>query len=274
MDSFFVIVPSFSSMILWYLYKKQKLQKNDLEKSLQEALFYRDEFLSIASHELKTPLTSLKLQSQIFKRSIGKKDPEAYSPERVDRLVGESERQVLRLNRLVDDMLDISRIRTGKLSFVKETLSINLLMSEVIDKHRPELTNHTFETTEMLSADKARLEQVFSILLSNAFKYGNGLPVEVNVKQSKGAVQISITDKGIGIPDEEQTRIFRRFERAIPASEVSGLGLGLFIAKQIVEAHGGEISLKSKLHRGSTFKVTLPLEKNFTHASIGRDIAQ
>lgn len=241
-------------------------EKKRSEDLLHEALFYRDEFLSIASHELKTPLTSLKLQSQLFKRSAAKDDPSAYSKERIDRLVGEVERQVKRLVRLVDDMLDISRIRTGKLSISKEKINISHLTLDVVERSKPQFAENGRATPTIgrcdpceVFCDRLRIEQVMSNLLNNAFRYGKGLPVSVEVTLNDGLANISVKDQGIGIDGPNKEKIFTRFRRAVPASEVSGLGLGLYIAKQIVEAHGGKIRVESEIDKGSTFIVQLPL---------------
>lgn len=245
---------------------KDITDKKISEEALHEALFYRDEFLSIASHELKTPLTSLKLQSQLFKRSVAKQDKMAYSQERIDRLADEVDRQVKRLTRLVDDMLDISRIRSGKLSIQPEKVNLALLASEVLERSRS-----MFEDNDRVApalrrcdpcevfCDRFRIEQVMGNLLNNAYRYGRGQPVSVEVITKGNVAHVSIIDQGIGIDRQDKEKIFTRFRRAVPASEVSGLGLGLYIAKQIVEAHGGAIRVESELNKGSTFTVELPL---------------
>lgn len=240
--------------------------KKKSEEMLHEALFYRDEFLSIASHELKTPLTSLKLQAQMFKRNSQKNDPENYSPERIDRIFEQTDKQVSRLVRLVDDMLDISRIRTGKLSISTENVCLSDIVKDVIERHRPqfqEVSNTELQISRLVECrvkgDRLRIEQVISNLLNNALRYGRGKPVSVSVDTIDKEARIVIQDNGIGISQTSQEKIFSRFQRAVPASEVSGLGLGLYIAKQIVEAHGGQISVDSELNRGSTFIVSLPL---------------
>ncbi len=240
--------------------------KKKSEEALHEALFYRDEFLSIASHELKTPLTSLKLQSQLFKRSVAKNDQMAYSHERIDRLADEVDRQVKRLTRLVDDMLDISRIRSGKLSIQPEKVNLALLASEVLERNRSMFEDNNriapalkrCDPCEVL-CDRFRIEQVMGNLLNNAYRYGRGRPVSVEIITKGDAAHVAIIDQGIGIDGQDKEKIFTRFRRAVPASEVSGLGLGLYIAKQIVEAHGGAIRVESELNIGSTFTVELPL---------------
>ena len=235
-------------------------EKKRSEDMLHEALFYRDEFLSIASHELKTPLTSLKLQSQMFKRQLDKNPNEAFAPERIKRFMNEADKQVSRLTRLVDDMLDISRIRTGRLSISPERVEISTVVREVVEKMKPHFTSleiGEFDEGEVF-CDRLRIEQVITNILNNALRYGKGRPVIVDLRQERDAMIISVTDQGIGIPEHFKDKIFSRFQRAVPASEVSGLGLGLYISKQIVEAHQGKISVDSVLDQGSRFTVQIP----------------
>jgi PAS domain S-box-containing protein len=235
-------------------------EKKKSEDMLHEALFYRDEFLSIASHELKTPLTSLKLHSQMFKRHLEKNEVEAFSPERIKRFMSEADNQVSRLTRLVDDMLDISRIRTGRLSISTEKVEISVVVKEVVDRMKPHFTSLEIGSLEEVDVqcDRLRIEQVLTNILNNALRYGKGRPVKVDLKQIDDFISISVTDHGMGIPDHFKEKIFSRFQRAVPASEVSGLGLGLYISKQIVEAHQGRISVDSELDKGSCFTVQIP----------------
>lgn len=238
-------------------------EKKESEDMLHEALFYRDEFLSIASHELKTPLTSLKLQSQMFKRHLERKTGEAYSPERIKRFMLEADNQVTRLTRLVDDMLDISRIRTGRLSISTEEVEISSVIKEVIERMRPsfpKLEIGDFDSG-VIRCDRLRIEQVMTNILNNALRYGKGLPVRVDLRSVGGSVKISVTDQGIGIPTDQKEKIFTRFQRAVPANEISGLGLGLYISRQIVEAHRGKIWVDSELEKGSCFTVEIPRDE-------------
>lgn len=238
----------------------------NLAQRLKEAVKARDEFLSIASHELKTPLTSLKLLTQLFQRSRSRSDTKIYNPDRVDYLVDQSERQVSRLIHLVDDMLDISRIRTGKLSINREPVDLCDLVSEVMDRLKPSMIQAgsppEFICAEKIEGlwDQFRMEQVITNLLTNAMKYGNNKPVRIRLEKThKDLVRISVEDRGIGIHKEAQNKIFDRFERAMDAKNISGLGLGLFISKQIVESHGGRIWVQSEIEKGSTFFVELPI---------------
>jgi signal transduction histidine kinase len=243
-------------------------RKNDLEKDLKS----RDEFLSIAAHELKTPLTSLKLQAQMFKRSIIKDDPEAFSKEKVEQIANITEEQVTKLNTLVDDMMDVSRIRTGKMTMEWEEMDLCQLIRDIFKRMKMRFVTAKykipiFETSSekiIGTWDKLRLEQIITNLLTNAIRYGNGKPIKVKLHLSATTVQISVQDQGIGIAQENLDKIFDRFERIGDRSEISGLGLGLFIVNSLVRALEGRISVKSKINEGSTFLVELPIHRGRT----------
>ncbi len=225
----------------------------------------RDEFLSIASHELKTPLTSLKLQIQMRRRNIQKGAFSALTPERFMAMVDDDEKQINRINRLVDDMLDISRLRVGKFILEPTEFDLGELVKEVVQRFLPQLeaaecSIHLNIPLPVLGTwDHARIEQVFTNLLTNAMKYGAGNPIEIGVYKNETEATISVRDEGIGIAENDFERVFQQFERAVHPNEVSGLGLGLYIVKEIIHAHTGKISVQSQLKRGSTFTVKLPL---------------
>jgi len=221
-------------------------------ESLMETLFYREEFLSIASHELKTPLTSIKLHTQVFKRNS------SYSKEKVDRLVDQIDAQSTRLIKIIDGMLDISRIRTGQLVMTKNKFNLSEVVKELLPAH----ISSEIEANIFINGDRERIIQVMSVILNNAARYGRDLPIRVSLVQRKTKITFSVQDQGYGISPEDQKRIFQRFQRAVPASEVSGIGLGLFIAKEIVEAHNGKITVKSEIGQGSTFKVNFKREES------------
>jgi PAS domain S-box-containing protein len=232
---------------------------------LKNAIRGRDEFLSICSHELKTPLTSLKLASQSVQRNLQKGDPQALSPERMLKLISQTETQVNRLARLVDDMLDISRISSGRLSLQVQPFDLCQLLHEVGER-----TQALFEgagsslsvstcTPLICQGDAYRIEQVLINLLTNAARYGQDSPVSLSVIKQGNHAQVRVTDQGRGIAPADHQRIFNRYERGVSASEVSGLGLGLFISQQIVEMHQGKIWLESQLGQGASFYVELPL---------------
>lgn len=234
------------------------------ELNTSEALHARDEFLSIASHELKTPLTTLKLQSDLQKRKI-KKDELVNIPARFEAFLELTDKQVSRLSRLVDDMLDVARIRTGKLTFEYEKVDMCELVADVISRLSNQFTKSAYSLPEIPYCtnatgewDRMRVEQVVTNLLTNAIKYGNNRPIQVSIDTDSENVILTVSDHGIGIANIDQVKIFDRFERAVNANDISGLGLGLYITKQIVTAMRGQISVESKLGEGSTFQVKLP----------------
>ena len=238
----------------------------DIEEQ-KAALNLRNEFMSIASHELKTPLTSLKLQTQAMRRNFERGRAEAFSLTKVKDLVDNNEKQVGRLIRLVDDMLDFAKIDSGKLSIVREDTDLCALVGDVFSRLKEQLENAGCEI-RLAHGDEAhawvdrfRIEQVVTNLLTNAVRYGRGKPVSINVNASPEQAVITVADAGMGIAQENIERIFKRFERAVSANEISGLGLGLYITREIVEAHQGKISVESELGVGSTFKVELPVGK-------------
>jgi PAS domain S-box-containing protein len=239
-------------------------QQRKVEAELKKALIARDEFLSIASHELKTPLTSLRLWIQTLQQQL-KDNIHDLNPEKVQKFLTRADRQTTKLNRLVDDMLDISRIRTGVLSIQKEEFDLQDLIDEMKARFDESFLKETGSPIQLQKSvsirghwDKMRIEQVVSNLLTNALRYGNKKEVSMSLLQDAETATIVVTDQGIGIAPENLQRIFERFERIGNANDVSGLGLGLFISKQIVNAHGGSVSVDSEISKGSTFTVNLP----------------
>lgn len=235
------------------------------EHKLEEALISRDQFLSIASHELKTPLTSLKLQAQLTLRSLELNRP--ITLERQISMANQTSDLVGRLTRLIDDMLDVSRIRTGKLKLDKSEHDLGDIVREVVFRmsilfEAAGIPVPSIKVKDQLIGewDRFRLEQVIGNLLTNAIRYGRGSPVRITLARDDAKAILSVKDEGYGIGEEDLTRIFGRFERAINSAEVSGLGLGLFISKEIVESHGGKIWVESERGKGSTFYVELPIK--------------
>lgn len=233
-----------------------------LRAEAEQAVRLRDEFLSVASHELKTPLTSLtlKLQSsaRLIDRSGGAEDSERGAVEFM-------RRQVRRLSDLVNDLLDVSRISSGRLTLELERVNLSELVGEITSRFEVEATRAGC-TIDVATApdvvgtwDRLRLEQVLTNLLTNAIKYGAGKPIHVELEQDGGRAKLIVRDAGIGIAPEALGRIFGKFERAVSDRHYGGLGLGLFITHQIVEAMGGTIGVETELGHGATFKVELPL---------------
>jgi signal transduction histidine kinase/HAMP domain-containing protein len=233
-----------------------------LYRQAQDTIRLREEFLSVASHELHTPLTPLQLQLQTLKRALATRGS-ATSSELTLKLES-ALRQVKRLSRLVDDLLDVSRITAGRLSLQREEMDLAELTRELVERfgEQAEAAGCAvhIDAPGLVSGawDCFRLEQVLVNLLSNALKYGAGRPVDIQVVADGGLATWSIRDQGIGIAPEHLQRIFGRFERAVSARAYGGLGLGLFIAHQMVHAHGGTLRVWSQPGAGSTFTVTLP----------------
>jgi PAS domain S-box-containing protein len=226
----------------------------DIEESKQ-AVLARDEFLSIASHELRTPLTALKLRLQavLHSRDLS---------EKAERRVESAVRQTERLERLIDNLLDVSRITTGHLELEPEEFDLAEMAQEVAERFREQAAGValSFEASEPVLGcwDRLRLEQVVSNLLANALKYGEGKPVLVRVSAQPSSAVVSVADHGIGIAPQDLSRIFNQFERVLGRRTFGGLGMGLYIARQIAQAHGGRIEVDSAQNRGSNFRVVLP----------------
>lgn len=240
------------------------IRKND---ELKEAVRTRDEFLSIASHELRTPLTPLKLQIQNFITNVRKKTFRDLPDERLERMGNTCDRALTRLTGLIDNLLDVSRINSGKLQLNFEDVNLKELGEEIMDRYKQEIQGSgsvvTYYVKDIVIGyfDRLRLEQVFLNLLTNALKYGNKKPIDITLSREYGFAKIVFKDNGMGIKASDFERIFERFERVSENPNVGGLGLGLFITKQIVEAHGGTIKVDSSEGNGTSFTVMLPLEK-------------
>ena len=231
---------------------------------LQKALAARDEFVSISSHELKTPLTSLKLKAQLFRRKLNKK--EGVTAEEIQKFSADTDHQVTRLTRLAEDMLDVSRIRSGQFSLLKEQVEVCELVNGLLDQIKPQFLAAGYQEPLINCTgqaqghwDRLRIEQVINNLLTNAIRYGEGKPVMIDVVVLAKTVQISVKDLGAGISTEQQQRIFNRFERLNEVHETTGLGLGLFLSQKIVQAHEGKIWVESEPGKGSVFTVELPI---------------
>jgi signal transduction histidine kinase len=235
-----------------------------LYREAQEAVRLRDEFLSVASHELKTPLTPLSLKLDSLARELGSEAPTPGS-ERRRKDVEVLQRQVRRLSDLVTDLLDVSRIGARRLILCLDQVELTALAREVALRFEPEAvrvgSRINIQGDESITGtwDRLRLEQVITNLLSNALKYGAGTPIELKVWDEDGRAKLSVKDEGIGIAPEALTKIFGRFERGVSQRHYGGLGLGLFITREIVEAHGGTVEVESQAEHGAVFTVSLPM---------------
>jgi len=228
----------------------------------QEAVRMRDEFLSIAAHELRTPLTGLTLRLQSLMSTVAERGDDAVH---LRRQVGRAMRQTRRLAALVESLLDLSQILAGQIALQQEPTDLAKLTVDLVDAHAEQAhaagSNITSRVPEHLPCelDRSRVEQVLGNLLSNAIKYGRGRPIEVGLVQRGTSAELSVRDHGIGIAPADIARIFGKFERAVSHRNYGGFGLGLFISRHLVEAHGGTIRVESKSGEGSSFIVSLPL---------------
>lgn len=240
--------------------RQQEEKFIDLEGSIR----MRDEFISVASHELRTPLTRILLRLQMMKRS-----GEGIN-EKVLKGLNECEEASKDLISLMENLVDVTRLRLGKLEIKRTKTNITKTVIDVITKYKDDIRlagNHlSFNHNGDIIGywDQSRLEQLFSNLLSNAIKYGQGKPIKLELKAEEDFIFFIISDEGPGIPYHLQPKVFERFERAHDSRKISGLGLGLYVVKQIVDAHKGEITLESKPGNGATFRISLPLRKDAT----------
>lgn len=230
----------------------------------KRAIELRDDFLSVASHELKTPLAALQLQVQSVNRKLSAELPAeklgAWAAAYPRML-----RQVGRLSSLIEQLLDVSRLTQGQIALQPEPFELGALVREVAEQFESE--RERVGSTVVLDLapadglwDRSRMEQVIANLLSNALKYGPGEPIRVTLRRDEGRASLSVKDHGIGISPEDQKRVFGRFERAVSARHYGGLGLGLWIVERLVNQHGGVIRLESAPGEGSTFTVELPVQ--------------
>lgn len=235
-----------------------------LAERLRLAVKLRDDFLSVAGHELKTPLAALQLQVENVLRQTQTGAMGTVSPRLVERL-NKVRTLVVRLEILISGLLDVSRIAAGKLLFQREDVELKGLVADVVERFGDHVGRAGSEVSMEGSGlvvgqwDRVRLDQVFTNLVGNALKYGGGKPIEIRITRHCDSARVVVQDHGIGIAPEDRARIFDRFERAVPERNYAGLGLGLWISQQIVHAFGGRIELESEVGVGSTFLVELPL---------------
>jgi two-component system, chemotaxis family, CheB/CheR fusion protein len=236
---------------------------------LAESLKVRDEFLSVASHELKTPLTSLKLQLQITDYNTNPEKNISPTPQELSQSLRIALRQVDSLTNLIENLLDISRVRTGRFTLTPVEVDLSELTKIIVDHLSNQIVAAKIKIELRIENgikgfwDRHRLEQVITNLLTNAVKYAPASHVVITTKRTENSAFLEVQDTGPGIPADKLTKVFERFERAGASQNVAGLGLGLFIAKKIVESHRGNIQVKSELRKGTQFLIELPLKPNY-----------
>jgi signal transduction histidine kinase len=232
-------------------------------REIEEALHLRDEFLSIASHELKTPIATLQAQAQLMMRRIERN--RSLDPGRVQQAFASVNAQAARLTRLVGQLLDISRLEAGRLDLQRERTDLVALVEQIVAGARAASERHTIRVEASpgleLEIDPLRLEQVVTNLLDNAVKYSpDGGVIEVRLGcAGPGTAELSVRDHGLGIPPDKRGAIFERFYQAHSGGHRSGLGLGLYICRQIVEMHGGSIAAEFPAGGGTRMVVRLPM---------------
>ena len=234
------------------------------EARLQRAVRARDEFMSAASHELNTPLTTIVLQLDSLARHLKKIG--LADDAKSNKVMTTLSRNVDRLGRLIAEMLDVSRIAEGRLRLDLGEVDLSEIVRDVTQRFEEQLlrvgcaVELDIEGPVVGYWDKSRLDQVVTNLLTNAMKYAPGKPVKITCSVSDGAGRFVIKDNGIGIAKEHHGRVFERFERAVPTENYAGLGLGLWIVSRIIQEMGGSIALESEAGQGATFTVVLPLQ--------------
>ncbi len=232
----------------------------------REAVRTRDNFLAIASHELRTPLSALSVLISSLVRAAASGRLLKLTPQALSERMTKAERQTTQLARLVDRLLDVSRLSTRDLALERERTDLADLTRDVVSRYE-EAAAETGSRIELTSVgpavgwwDRSRLDQVVTNLVGNAVKYGQGAPITVSVSSGmSGHVRLTVRDDGPGIPLEHQERIFGQFERANDSENLPGMGLGLWLVRRIVTAHGGAVNVDSLPGRGATFSVLLPV---------------
>ena len=237
---------------------------NAAQAQLQRALSMRDEFMSMVSHEMRTPLNTLYLETQLRKMQLERGNMAAFGAEQLQRMVARDDRQIQSIIRLIDDMLDVSRIRSGKLSLRPGWVELSGLLRRVVHDLTPQATTAgcpiSLDADVPVSGwwDEFRIEQIVVNLLTNALRYGAQQPVQVALLVEQDVVRVEVRDQGPGIAPEQHEKIFEPYERGVGNEVPSGLGLGLYISRELAEVHEGTLTVSSTPGEGAVFSLVLP----------------
>lgn len=240
------------------------LENARLYTESKKAIKYRDEFVSVASHELKTPLTSLMLLNQITQKKMEKGELQVHEDLHWKKTLNEYNVHIKRMSHLVEVMLDITRIQLGSYELNITECDIGDCLNQTCDNLLPQLKSANCPLDIQIngnlvgSFDNMKIQQVISNIVTNSFKYAPGKPIHILAEGLPDTIKMSIRDEGHGIEKDNLQRIFEKFERATSPSDVSGLGLGLYISRIIIEAHGGRLWAESTIDEGTTLHIEIP----------------
>ena len=237
---------------------------HEAQHEMRRALRMRDEFMSMVAHELRTPLNTLFLETQVRKMQLERGNLHAFGAEQWSTMVARDERQIQSMIRLIDDMLDVSRIRSGVLSLRPGATELSALLRRIVSDLARQAGDAgcaiTLDAGVEVTGwwDEFRIEQVIVNLLTNALRYGACCPVHVTLTATDTEARIAVRDGGEGIAEAMQAKIFEPYERGVDTGVNGGLGLGLYISRQLSEAHRGTLTVRSSPGDGATFTLTLP----------------
>ena len=250
-------------------HREQKFLMSQLQSAqveLQRSLKMREDFMSLVAHEMRTPLNSLFLEVQVRLSQLAQNNLGAFSPEQLNKMFRRKERQLKSIIRLIEDMMDVSRIKNGKLSISPAGTNLSGLVQRIAEDLAPVAKEAGAEFMLDIDDDvegywdEFRVEQIIINLMTNAIRYGKGKPIQVSLKVESEEAVLKVIDRGIGISEQDQQKVFDAFERGNDNGVKTGLGLGLYICKKLAEAHAGEICVFSQKDVGSTFTLRLPIK--------------
>ena len=246
--------------------EQSRLELRATQAELERSVRMRDDFMATVAHELRTPLNTLFLETQLRGIQLERGNLAAFSEERLRTMVARDGRQIHSMIRLINDMVDVTRIRSGKLSIRPAQAELSRMLERIVGDlaQRTEAAGGTIELHAPSPVhgvwDEFRVEQVIINLLTNALRYGGSKPVRITLARDRDSALLEVRDQGVGISEADQLRIFNPFERAGTKDVREGLGLGLYIARQLAESHGGTLEVTSAPNQGAAFTLTLPLQ--------------